>query len=171
MQENIKRKKNPDLFERWEASGQLPAKLDQLTKWKRSLVTQSEMAKALGITEEHFCKLKKKHPQIQEAFDKGMVALKSDLIGAMYKKALGYDVKETDMIVDDNGSSKPKKKIRTSTRHIPADYNTQVYLLNKYFGETFNPNYDALKLQREKNESKEDNEAETTKTILVDDVL
>ncbi len=169
MEEIIKKKKNPDLFEKWEESGQLPAKLEQLTKWKRSLVTQKEMAQCLGITEEYFVKLKKKHPEIQEAFDKGLVKLKSDLVGAMYKKALGYDVKETDMIVDDNGRTNPKKKIRTSTRHVAGDYNTQVYLLNKFFGESFNANYDLLKLQREKNEADKE-ELENTQTIIVDDV-
>lgn len=171
MEEIKKRKKHPDLFDKWEESGELPAKLEQLTKWKRALVTQGEMAKALGITEEYFTKLKKKHPQIQEAFDKALVMLKHNLVGAMYKKALGYDVEETDMIVDDNGKTTPKKKVHTSTRHIPGDYNTQVYLLNKFFGETFNANYDMLKLQREKNESKENEEVSETQTILVDDVV
>lgn len=171
MEEIKKRRKHPDLYEKWEESGQLSARLEQLTNWKRSLVTQGEMAKALGITEEYFAKLKKKHPKIQEAFDKGLVNLKNDLVGAMYKKALGYDVKETDMIVDDNGKSNPKKKIRTSTRHIPGDYNTQVYLLNKFFGEEYNPSYDQLKLQREKNEAKEDDESVDVQTILVDDIL
>ena len=171
MEEIKKRKKHPDLFEKWEESGQLLSKLDQLTKWKRALVTQGEMAKALGITEEHFAKLKRKHPQIQEAFDKGMVQLKTDLVGAMYKKAMGYEVKETDMIIDDNGKANPKNKIRTQTRQVPGDYNAQVYLLNKYFGEQYNPNYDQLKLQREKTEAKDDDGSSGSQTILVDDVL
>lgn len=171
MEEIKKRKKHPDLFEKWEESGQLLSKLDQLTKWKRALVTQGEMAKALGITEEHFAKLKRKHPQIQEAFDKGMVQLKTDLVGAMYKKAMGYEVKETDMIIDDNGKSNSKKKIRTQTRQVPGDYNAQVYLLNKYFGEEYNPNYDQLKLQRAKTEAKDDDGSSGSQTILVDDVL
>lgn len=169
--EKLKLKKNPDLYERWVLSGQLTSKLDQLTTWKRALVTQREMAKALGISEDHFLRLKRRHPKIQEAFDKGMVQLKTDLVGAMYKKAMGYEVKETDMIIDDNGKSNPKKKIRTQTRQVPGDYNAQVYLLNKYFGEEYNPNYDQLKLQREKSEAKEDDESSGTQTILVDDVL
>lgn len=152
----IKRKRNPDLYEKWEQSGQLQERLDELAKWKRRLVTQKEMAKALGISEEHFIKLKKKHPEIQAAFDKGMLELKKDLVGAMYKKALGYEVTEEDQYIESGATNqKPKTKVHRTKRHIQGDYSTQVYLMNKFFGKEYNVNFDSLEVQLKKQEDKE----------------
>lgn len=51
-----------DIFEKWKASGDLPKILEFIAECSRKLVTQREMLQHLGMREDTFSKLKKKHP-------------------------------------------------------------------------------------------------------------
>lgn len=148
--------KRKDLYEKWVSEGKEKEMLELLTKWSRCLIKEKEMALLLGITPERFSVLKKKHVEIQQALDKAKLYLKQDLVSAMYKKALGYDVTEEEQFIESGANNqKPKTKIHKTKRHIQADYNTQAYLMNKFFGKEYNANYDNIELQQQKLEDKE----------------
>ena len=73
----MKRKKD-DIFETWKKNNILSAKLDFIKKASRSFYTQKRMCERLGISEATFIKLKKNHPEIQEAINEGEEALLHD---------------------------------------------------------------------------------------------
>ena len=59
----------------WAENGDLDRILDFIRDCSRKLVTQGEMCEHLGITETTFSKLKKKHPELQQAIDKSKLDL------------------------------------------------------------------------------------------------
>lgn len=58
------------------------------------------MCKHLGITQDTSTRLKRKYPEIEKAQFEAKINLKMDLTGALYKRAIGYDVVEKTQHVD-----------------------------------------------------------------------
>ena len=81
-----------DTYQMWKDTGQLPQVLEFIKECSRKLVTQKEMCTYLNLDEATFTRLKKKHPELDEAFHKAKLDLKKDLMGALYKKAIGYEL-------------------------------------------------------------------------------
>lgn len=144
-------KKKSDFYEKWQESGELPKMLDFIRDCSRKLVTQKEMCEALHIREDVFCRLKKKHPEIQKAQDEARFDLKRDLAGALYKKALGFEsIEETQDIEDSGNGQKQKRKIHRVKKQVPPDYKSILYLLTKTFGREYSERYEELKMQEKK---------------------
>src|SRR5690606_34087062 len=109
--------------------------------------TQKEMCKHLGITQDTFTRLKRKYPEIEKAQFEAKINLKMDLTAALYKRAIGYDVVEETQHIDDAGKTRgPRRKIVRTTRHIPADKYSAVYLLTKHFGREYSDKAYELKI-------------------------
>lgn len=79
-----------DSFERWKNQGLLKNKLKITEELVAKNVTQEKIAKVIGISEKTLQKLKNKHVEFARAFSKGQLDLKDNLIGAIYKKAMGF---------------------------------------------------------------------------------
>ena len=75
-----------DTYQMWKDTGQLPQVLEFIKECSRKLVTQKEMCTYLNLDEATFTRLKKKHPELDEAFHKAKLDLKKDLMGALYKQ-------------------------------------------------------------------------------------
>lgn len=144
-------KNKKDTYEKWEAAGELPKILDYIRDCARKLVTQKEMCQALHIREDVFCNLKKRHPEIQRVQDEARFDLKRDLAGALYKKALGYEIIEETQDIEDSGKGqKQKRKIHRVKKQIPPDYKSILYLLTKTFGREYCERYEELQLAEKK---------------------
>ena len=114
-------------------------------------MTQRKMCKRLGIDEATFSRLKKKHPEIQQVMDSAKIDLKMYLMGAMYKKAMGYEIVDEEQIVEDKGrGGTPRRKVTKVTKQIPPDFKALVYLLSKQFGRNFSDRSEELKLAEQK---------------------
>ena len=132
-------KTRKDLFEMWNETGKWPEVRDFLFDCFSKLVTQKEICERLQMDEATFIKLKKKHPEIERLKQDARLDLKRNLIGAMYKKAIGYEVTEEDQYLEEGAGNKgtKKKKAHKFKRHIPGDYKAIVYLLSHNFGREF----------------------------------
>lgn len=140
-----------DIFEKWKASGDLPKILEFIAECSRKLVTQREMLQHLGMREDTFSKLKKKHPEIQKAQDDARYNLKADLTGALYKRAIGFETIEEYQDIEDGGKGqKQKRKIHRVKKYIPPDYKSIIYLMTKTFGREYSDRYEELAMAEKK---------------------
>ena len=140
-----------DTYQMWKDTGQLPQVLEFIKECSRKLVTQKEMCTYLNLDEATFTRLKKKHPELDEAFHKAKLDLKKDLMGALYKKAIGYELVEEEQFIEDKGKGEQqKRKIHRTKKQVGPDYKAIVYLLNKHFGREFNERYEDFEILKEK---------------------
>ena len=89
--------KKPDIYESWQASGELDNVLAFIKSCSTNLVTQKEMCEYLGISEHAFINLKKKHPEVDKMMRNAKLDLKNKLIDALVKKALGFEIVEEEL--------------------------------------------------------------------------
>lgn len=109
-----------DMFEQWEEAGVLKEKLEFIKKCSRHLVNISEMCKYLEISYSAFNRIRKSHPEITKAMNDASLELKNDLINAMVKRALGYEIVEEEQFIEDSGKGgKQKRKIHRTKKQIP----------------------------------------------------
>lgn len=140
-----------DTYQMWKDTGQLPQVLEFIKECSRKLVTQKELCQYLNLDEATFTRLKKKHPELDEAFHKAKLDLKKDLMGALYKKAMGYELVEEEQFIEDKGKGEQqKRKIHRTKKQIGPDYKAIVYLLNKHFGREFSERADELELMEKR---------------------
>src|SRR5690554_4903082 len=140
-----------DTYQKWKESGQLDQVLSFIKDCARKLITQREMCEYLKINEATFVRLKKKYPEIEVMQQKAKLELKKDLVGALYKKAMGYEVVEEEQFIEDRGKGKEqKRKIHRTKKQIQPDYKSIIYLLTKNFGRDFNERKDELDLMEKK---------------------
>ena len=118
-------------------------------------VSQQKIATELGISLKTLQKLKNKHPDFAYAFKKGKSEMKENLIGAIYKKAMGYDREETQTQAE-NYAGKKKQKIVKTTKHYPPDLNSAKYLLLINFGRDYSDKKEELELMEKRLESKDE---------------
>jgi len=144
-----------DSFERWENQGLLKSKLRTVEELIGKNVTQEKIAKVIGISEKTLQKLKNKHVEFARAFSKGELDLKDNLIGAIYKKAMGFEHEDIQTQMEDH-NGKPKKKIVKTMKYYPPDLNSAKYLLIIKFGRSFNEKKDELDLMERRIDEKQD---------------
>lgn len=140
-----------DTYEMWLDSGKWPEIQTFIADCSKKLVTQREMCERLSIDEATFSRLKKKHPEIQEVIDSAKINLKMDLMGAMYKRAVGYETVDEEQIIEDKGhGGQTRRKITKVTKQVAPDYKAIVYLMSKHFGREFCERSEDLKLAEQK---------------------
>ena len=140
-----------DTFQIWRDSGDLPKVLDFIKECSRKLISQREMCEYLKLNEATFTRLKKKHPEIQEAQRQAKLDLKQDLMGALYKKAMGYETVDEEQFIEDRGQGQPqKRKIHRTKKEVGPDYKSIIYLLTKHFGREFSERSDEYELMEKR---------------------
>jgi len=140
-----------DIYDIWKESGQLDAVIAFIASCANKLVSQREMCEYLKINESTFSRLKKRHPDIQEAINKARLDLKKDLVDALVKKALGFELVEEEQWIEDGGKGeKQKRKIHRTKKQVPPDYKSIVYLLTKRYGKEFSERYEEIMLAEKK---------------------
>lgn len=70
--------------------------LEQIKKWAEQGATEKQIAKQLGIAYSTFCDYKNKYSELSETLkEKDMTVLVEELRGALVKRALGFEYKES----------------------------------------------------------------------------
>ena len=150
----MSKKGRRDIYEVWKDSGDLPRIIEFIKDCSRKLISQTEMCKYLGIEDETFCRLKKRHPDLAVAQKDAKLNLKKDLCDALLKKALGYETVEEEQFIEDGGKGKEqKRKIHRIKKQVPADYKSIVYLLTKHFGIEYSERYEEMLITQKKLEA------------------
>lgn len=101
---------------------------DGLTKiqgWARDGLIEKQIAKNMGVAESTLRGWKNRFPEIAEALRKGKEVVDREVENALYKRALGYWVTETETTTYSDGTTKTTEK----RRHIVPDTTAQIFWL------------------------------------------
>ena len=104
--------------------------LDDITRMKAKNISNSKICEILDISTTTFYQLRKEHPEMLEAYKKGIDILVDEVESAAYKEAIGYTYEE-ESLDQKNGVAVPLEKYaRPST-------SMQKYILNNKRGKTY----------------------------------
>jgi len=140
-----------DTYQKWKETGQLDSVLSFIKECAKKLITQREMCEYLKINEATFVRLKKKYHELEVMQQKAKLELKKDLVSALYKKAIGYEVIEEEQFIEDRGKGKEqKRKIHRTKKQVQPDFKSIVYLLTKNFGRDFSERKEELDIMEKR---------------------
>lgn len=86
--------------------------------WCRDGLSDREISERLGIAYSTFRIYKEKYSALSASLKKTKDIVDSEVVGALFKRALGYEVTEWEETYDGQGNLIAKKK---KIRHIPPD--------------------------------------------------
>lgn len=115
-----------------------PEKLAQLEMWARQGLTCEDIAKNIGVARTTLELWKSTYPDISNAIKKGNVCADRVVENALYKRACGYDVVESEMRrqKDPETGEYAMVEVARKIRHVPPDTTAQIYWLkNRMPGE------------------------------------
>ena len=107
--------------------------LDEINKKVREGVTESEIAKALGISVATLNNYKKQHPELVEALNKNKGAdILQDLVNAGIEAAKGYykENETTVVVLDEDGRPSKRQKTVQKVWYPPNPLLHKFYVLN-----------------------------------------
>ena len=93
--------------------------------------TDEEIADAFGISRRTFIRWKQAHESLAEMTMQGKEIADSRVEKALYQRAIGFEVTDTERIVDvdSDGNTKPVR-VRNTTKNYPPDTMAIMYWLN-----------------------------------------
>ena len=103
-------------------------KLILITGWARKGLTDEQIAKNMGIAYSTLRDWKKKFPAVQAALKKGKEVVDYEVESALYKRAIGYEVEEEKIYIQEIEGRTTKRKEITK-KHIPGDTTAQIFWL------------------------------------------
>ena len=93
--------------------------------WARDGLIDKQIAHNMGVSYTTFKGWRNKFPQMAEALAKGKEVVDREVENALYKRALGYWVTETETTTLSDGTTKTTEK----RRHIVPDTTAQIFWL------------------------------------------
>lgn len=138
-----------DLFETWKKNKTLDDKLNTITSMVSKRSTQLMISQSLGITSKTFITLRDNHQEIKDAIAKGEDMLKSNIIDAIYKRAVGFET-EDEVTTLEVANGRQKKRIVKTKKVYPPDIDACKYLLMIKFGREFSPRKFELEIMEKK---------------------
>ena len=104
-----------------------PEGLLKLEGWARDGLTDKQIAKNIGISEQTLCVWKKNYPSLSESLKKGKEVVDRQVENALLKRALGFEYTEVTKKCDPNSG----KMIVTKevTKQVVPDTTAQIFWL------------------------------------------
>ena len=100
--------------------------------------TDLEICASMGIGEKTFYEWKNRHPQFAQAVKEGKEKPNRDVEAALYKRATGYEVTETEGIpIAGEGGEQRIRVTHVKRRHVPPDTVAQIFWLINRVPEKF----------------------------------
>ena len=130
-------------------------RLDMVVQMLSQGATQGQVAQALGIHPNTFTKMKKKHPELQEAITLAQRNLAVEIRAALVKKALGgYPVVTTKVVSREVGGN-IVTTTETTTKVAEADVKACEALLGNIEGSAWYKDRNAYELKKREVDLKE----------------
>ena len=86
--------------------------------------TNDEIAEAFGISTRTFIRWKQEHESLNDAVERGKNIADSKVEKALYQRALGYQITDTEKTIDMDKDGNPKPvRIKNTTKNIVPDGN------------------------------------------------
>lgn len=113
------------LYEKWLEKDNLLL----LQGWRRDGLDMSQIAKNIGISRYTLYRWCDQHKPIGDALKKGSDICHVEVENALYKKAIGYDVTETEQTETTSPDGFTTVQKRARCRHIPPDLGAICFIL------------------------------------------
>ena len=142
----------PDAFEKWQKADKWLEVRKIIVEKSKLGYSQKRISECLGIKNEAtFCRLKNRHPEIQEALDEADGYVLENCFTAMYKLAFGGTYTNQHVVIEkDPKTGKEKQKLYKDIREVEPNFNALAYVLGQRFGEKYSVKREELQLMREK---------------------
>ena len=104
-----------------------PEGLLKIEGWARDGLTDKQIAKNIGISEQTLCVWKKNYPSLSESLKKGKEVVDRQVENALLQRALGYEYTETTReYIPELGEMHVTKKV---TKQVAPDTTAQIFWL------------------------------------------
>ncbi len=106
--------------------------IDEIRQAVEAGATVEEIGKAFGISPSTIYKYKAEKTELKEAFMRGREKVVFEIKGALLKKALGYEYKETKKVGKKDKDGENIVMFEEYTRHCPPSETAAAMLLRNY---------------------------------------
>ena len=103
--------------------------LKQIQSWFRDGLTDIQVAKNMGISKTTFYDWMNKYPAISDAVKKGKQPVDFEVENALLKRALGYEIEETNTFITMNSKGEKVQKVNKTKKHIAPDATAAIFWL------------------------------------------
>ena len=126
----------------------------EIDKWLNQGATERQVAQRLGIAYSSFNDYKNRFPDFLELLKRKRVGMIDDLKGALYKRAMGYEYKETTTSIR-MMEGKEIRVVEEKTKHQPPDVGACHLLLKNLDEEWHNDDFKTLQMKLKELELKQ----------------
>jgi len=95
--------------------------LDRIPSWRKDGLTELQVGKKLGISEDTLHRYKKLHSEFYESLKNGKELLIENLKESLFKRAMGYKVEETKQIFRKTKKGQDAVYVERYTREVYSD--------------------------------------------------
>lgn len=103
--------------------------LKKIQSWFRDGLTDIQVAKNMGISKTTFYDWMNKYPAISDAVKKGKQPVDFEVENALLKRALGYEIEETNTFITMNSKGEKVQKVNKTKKHIAPDATAAIFWL------------------------------------------
>lgn len=138
----------------------------RIESWASDGLTNTDIAKNIGIARGTLNVWLNKYPDIQDALKKGREPVVRKLENAIVNKALGFEYEESETWVEENEDGERKQKFRKQKKYAEPDTSALIFLLKNYKPNKYRNYNDLTKRQIEAETMKLEREAELAEKEL-----
>ena len=153
-------------YQEWKKNNELKSKLDLIKQLASIGANVNKIADKLGICRRTFMSMKKKHKDIEEAYEDGMSMLEETAFETIVKLAFGFTYNEEDQHIVETARG-TRKQIDKHVRYVKPDLSALKYMMVTKFGRQYSEKKYELELM-EKRIEKGMEEWENADKILED---
>lgn len=103
--------------------------LEKIAHWRKDGLTEEQVAKRCGVAYSTFRTYIKKYPALMAALKKGKEDLIIEVENSLYKRAMGYEYEETEIIAKKDGNNSKPIKVTKKKKHIVPDTTAIIFAL------------------------------------------
>lgn len=104
----------------------------QIESWASDGLTNTDIAKNIGIARETLNQWRHRFPDVSDALKKGREPVVRKLENALVNRALGFDYEETETFFEEDDNGKQKKKVKKIKKYSLPDPSSLMFLLKNY---------------------------------------
>ena len=103
--------------------------LKQIQSWFRDGLSDLQVAKNMGISKTTFYDWMNKYPAMSDTVKKGKQPVDFEVENALLKRALGYEIEETNTFITINSKGEKVQRVNKVKKHIAPDATAAIFWL------------------------------------------
>ena len=103
--------------------------LKKIQSWFRDGLSDVQVAKNMGISKTTFYDWMNKYPAMSDSVKKGKQPVDFEVENALLKRALGYEIEETNTFITINSKGEKVQKVNKTKKHIAPDATAAIFWL------------------------------------------